>query len=197
MFDMKVEEWLRKILKKHGVKQAELARQLSEATGRDIDRSIVNKMLSGKRRVEAGELAAIERIIGVSFGKNEPTVPLVGYVGAGAETHLFAEGQGPFDMIQAPDGSTEKTVAAEVRGVSLGPAFDGWYIFYNEVRDPPTPDLIGRLCIVGLRDGRVLVKILRAGHLKDRYTLESNTGELPIYDADVVWAERVRQMTSK
>ena len=28
--------------------------------------------------------------------------PLVGYVGAGAETHTFADGQGPFDYVDAP-----------------------------------------------------------------------------------------------
>src|SRR5690606_7614356 len=75
------------------------------------------------------------------------TVPLVGDVGAGAEAHYYAEAQGPFAMVRAPEGATQSTVAVEVRGESLGPLFDRWLVFYDEVRSPVTPDLIGRLCV--------------------------------------------------
>ncbi|MGJ0505635.1 MAG: helix-turn-helix domain-containing protein [Methylocystis sp.] len=173
--------------------------QVAEAMG--LSKSGYVKIEDGVRRLNSRYIALAAKALGVReaeiIEEDPRQVSLVGYVGAGAETHRFADGQGPFDMVSAPDGASENTVAVEVRGLSLGPAFDGWYVYYDEVRDPPTASLLGRLCVVGLADGRVLVKILRTGHLKGRYTLESNVGELPIYDAEVLWAARVRHMTPK
>ncbi|QXX74263.1 helix-turn-helix domain-containing protein [Methylovirgula sp. HY1] len=120
-------------------------------------------------------------------------VPLVGFVGAGAETHRFDDGQGPFDEVEAPDGATDKTVAVEIRGESLGVLFDRWLVFYDDVRRPVTTDLIGVLCVVGLADGHVLIKKIEKGQLKGRFTLRSNI-EPPIYDAEIIWAARVKQM---
>lgn len=165
---------------------------------RNLRRAVGNKIdVKGQ---QLGTLAALAPVLKISLTQllsGEALVPLVGYVGAGAETHRFAEGQGPFDMVPAPDGATENTVAVEVRGTSLGQAFDGWYVFYDQIFDPPTTGLLGRLCVVGLADGRVLVKTLRSGHLPGRHTLESNVGEPPIYDVEILWAAMVRHMTPK
>lgn len=124
---------------------------------------------------------------------NESTtdsVAVVGYVGAAETANLFSEGQGPFDFVPPPAGRGPKSVALEIRGASLGPALDGGLIFYDDVRSPVTPDLLGRLCVVGLDDGSVLVKILRTG--KDgRYDLYSNTPGEPARSEKVEWAARV------
>lgn len=122
--------------------------------------------------------------------------PLIGYVGAGAEAHLFADGQGPFDMVDAPDGSTDATVAVEIRGESLGSFFDRWLVFYDDVRDPVTSDLVGKLCVVGLPDGRVLIKKLMRGQQKGLFTLHSQF-EPPIYDVGVIWAAKVKTMVPR
>lgn len=119
-------------------------------------------------------------------------VSVVGYAGAGSDQVFFSEGQGPFGEVAAPEDATDKTVAVEVRGTSLGELLDGALIFYDDVRDPPTRDLIGSLCIVGLPDGRVMVKKLRAGQIKGRFTLTSL--EPPIYDVEIEWAARVKSM---
>lgn len=119
-------------------------------------------------------------------------VALVGHAGAGSDQVFFTEGQGPFGEVPAPENATDKTVAVEIRGTSLGELLDGALIFYDEVREPPTKDLIGSLCIVGLPDGRVMVKKLRAGQLKGRFNLTSI--EPPIYDAEVLWAARVKSV---
>jgi hypothetical protein len=117
-------------------------------------------------------------------------VRVVGYVGAGAVATLFATAQGPFDEVEPPIGATDDTVAVEVRGVSLGPAFDNALVFYDDVRKPVTEDQHGRLCVVGLTDGRVLVKIVRAA-TEGRFHLLSNTAEEPLWDQEVEWAARV------
>jgi hypothetical protein len=126
-------------------------------------------------------------------GKAHETVPLVGYVGAGAEAHHFAESQGPFGEVPAPHGAGGDTVAVEVRGESLGSLFDRWLVFYDDVRHPVTSDLIGKLCVVGLTDGRVLVKKIKRGQRRGRFDLLSNV-EQPIYDVTIDWAARVINM---
>lgn len=104
-----------------------------------------------------------------------PTVPLVGYVGAGAETHAFGEAQGELDRVAAPLHWTPDTVAVEVRGQSLGAIFDGWLVYYDE------------------RHGRVLIKRLQRGSLPNTFTLISQF-EPPIYDVVAVWAAKVKSM---
>ena len=79
---------------------------------------------------------------------------------------------------------------------SLGALFDRWLVFYDDRREPVTQDLIGRLCIIGLADDRVLVKKLRPSRTNGLYHLLSNTEE-PILDAAVEWAARVKIMVPR
>ncbi len=124
------------------------------------------------------------------------TVPVVGYVQAGAEAVLFSSGQGPFDYVPAPEGSTEKTVAVEIRGESLGPFFSEWLVFYDDVRSPITSDLFGKLCVVGLTDGRILVKQIKPSRSEGLFHLMSQT-EPPILDAELFWAAKVKGMSPR
>lgn len=118
------------------------------------------------------------------------TVPVVGYVSAGAELALFDQGQGPFDYVLPPRDSKPTTVAARVQGTSLGPLFDEAIIFYDNVQSPITPALHGKLCVAGLEDGRVVVKQIMPGDA-GRYHLLSNSAEQPIFNAEVMWAAKV------
>lgn len=124
------------------------------------------------------------------------TVPLVGYVGAGATAHFYASADSPDEWVDAPDGATADTVAVEIRGDSLGSLFDQWLVYYDEVRSPVTPDLIGRLCVVGLLNDQVLVKRIRRSKTPGLYHLESNT-EGPIFDVEIAWAARVKSMVPR
>lgn len=131
------------------------------------------------------------------WGRESParkrTVPLVGYVAAGSEAHFYSSADSGLDEVEAPAGSTENTRAAEIRGTSLGPLFERWLIFYDDVRTPVTPDLIGKLCIVGLPGGMVLVKKLKSSPVPGFFHLESNT-EPTLNDQEVLWAALVKQM---
>lgn len=122
-----------------------------------------------------------------------PKIPVAGYVGAGAETHFYAVSQGGLDEIDAPDGSTPDTVAVEIRGDSLGAFFDRWLVFYDDVRREVTPDLLGKLCVVGLDDGRVLIKKLQRSRSQGLFNLVSQT-EAPILDVAIEWAAKVKSM---
>lgn len=123
-------------------------------------------------------------------------VPVVGYVGAGAEMHHYALADTPNEYVPMPIGGTENTVAVEIRGSSLGSIFDTWLVYYDEVRTPPTADMLGKLCVIGLDNDQVLVKRLRRGSAPGLYNLESVTESL-IENVAIVWAARVRSMTPR
>lgn len=120
-------------------------------------------------------------------------VPLVGYVGAGAEAFFFSD-QGDLGDVKAPDRASEETVAVEVRGESLGALFDRWLVFYDDVHRPVTADQINKLCVVGLADGRIMVKkVQKSRGRQGLYHLLSNT-EAPILDVEIEWAAKVISM---
>ena len=171
---------------------------VNAATG--VPKTTLYSYLGGKAQSLLGTTQeAIASAFGVAIDEmfgGRMTVPVVGYVQAGAEAVLFGAGQGPFDHVPAPEGSTDHTVAVEIRGESLGPLLDGWLVYWDEVRTPPTEDMIGRLCVVGLPDDRVLVKQLQASRTPGCFHLLSNN-EPPIFDAEIVWAARVKTMTPR
>ena len=151
------------------------------------------KLEGGSRRLSDVWIARAAAAYGIDAGDvvtdRRAMVPVVGYVGAGSEAH-FGTAQGPMDEVAAPDGSTPQTVAVEVRGDSLGTFFDGWIVFYDDVRSPITDDLVGRLCVVGLEDGRILVKMVRRSR-SGRFDLHGQFGE-PVLDVALAWAAPVK-----
>lgn len=184
------------------------ARAASKAAGlsEDAIRNLQRAAREGKRQgVSTRTLNALAPVLGTNVnwllngeGDDEAneasdTVAVVGLVGAGSVATLYSEGQGPFDHVDAPHDATDSTVALSIRGISLGPAFDEGIVFYDDVRSPVTEDLHGRLCIVGLEDGRVLIKILRSAN-DGTYHLFSNTVEEPLLNERVAWAARVKEV---
>lgn len=183
----------------------------SLARDHGLERGFINDILIDKKRrvldytklaaalsLEPGAMAQGRLVPAISEEdrENASTVPLVGYVGAGAEAHYYALSHGELDRVPAPDGATQETVAVEVRGESLGTLFQHWLVYYDEVRSPVTSDLIGRLCVVGLPDDRVLVKQIKATKHSGLYDLHSNT-EDPIRGAAISWAARVKSMVPR
>lgn len=153
----------------------------------------LRKLERGERRLKDEQMLRAAEVYGVPLGAilAEPeTVPLVGFVGAGALASFYGEGQGPFEEVPSIDGSSSKTVAVEIRGGSLGPLFDRWICYYDDRHDPPTEALFGKLCVVGLSDGRVLVKQLVRGRSRGLFDLWSNS-EPPIHDVPIEWAAPV------
>lgn len=178
------------------------AKDAAEAMGVPVPTYVQHENGVRGFRLKADRYARFYRVTPewLLYGRGEvddaPTsdsVQVVGLVGAGSVATLFAEGQGQLDEVEAPANSTPNTVALGIRGASLGPAFDEGLVFYDDVRSPVTPDLHGRLCVVGLEDGRVLVKILRAAN-DGTYHLISNSAEEPLLNEVVAWAARVKDV---
>lgn len=158
------------------------------------------KLEGGSRRLSDKWIARAAEAYGLDPGDivtdRPATVPVVGYVGAGSTAHFYSQSQGPMDDVPAPEDATPRTIAVEVRGESLGPFFNGWLVFFDDVRSPVTEDLIGRLCVVGLADDRVLIKKLQRGRGGPRFDLHGQFGE-PIEGADVVWAAPVKSVVPR
>ncbi len=169
--------------------------EAAEALG--TTRNQYAKLEGGSRRLSDKWIKLASEAYGVDPGEvvteRVGSVPVAGYVGAGTEMHFYAESQGALDEAPAPEDATPQTVAAEVRGQSLGPLFNGWRVYFDDRREPVTDDLIGRLCVVGLADGRVLVKQVLRGRADGRFELHGQFGD-PVLDADVLWAARVKNM---
>lgn len=136
------------------------------------------------------ELGAELGIIPVANPKGVRSIPIVGHVGAGGEV-LFAEGQGPFGEAQMPHGDvSDRLVAVVVRGDSMSPQLeDGWLVYYEDRHEPPTLDLINKLCVCGLTDGRVLVKKLMTNRAGGFILYSHNAA--PIADEMIEWAAPV------
>lgn len=142
------------------------------------------------RHIKAHEVPIIREYLEL-----DPIVKIVGFVGAGSEAHFYGlASDDPAEYVPAPASAGGETVAVEIRGDSLGPAFDGWLAFYDDRREPIDESLYGRLCIVGLDTGQVLIKIPRPAREKGRFHLFPNAGGDVILDARVVWAAKVTIM---
>lgn len=193
---------LREIMKTGDLTQTELAKRLKTT------QPTVSRWLKGSRPLvdqherivtEARRLKVLDDLPAYEPDEPDPTAPpmikVKGYVGASARAHFYAVDHGDLDEVPAPIGATEKTVAVEVRGESLGPGFDRWLVYYDDVQSPVTDDLIGKLCVVGLADDRVLVKRLLKGRKRGLFKLEAGAGnQPPIEDVPVEWAARVKLM---
>jgi phage repressor protein C with HTH and peptisase S24 domain len=124
---------------------------------------------------------------------NEPTsytVPLVGYVGAGAEIRLFDGDQSSeyLDDVPMPPEADEHTVAVIVQGDSMYPRYHEKELIYYRRRETPVEPqaLFGRDVVARLADGRTFVKVLRRGSQPDLFTLESYNAP-PLEDVTLEW----------
>lgn len=170
--------------------------QLAEKAG--MSRIYLQEVKSGRKRMNEDiikRLAAAlncrpQDIISDDGTQECNTVPLVGYVGAGAEVSPIddhAQGAG-LDEIEAPQGlNLYGYVAVRVRGDSMFPRY-----FENEViafkRNVDwSNECLNKECVVKLKDGRCFVKIVRAGSKDGLFTLESFNAPL-IYDIEIEWA---------
>ncbi|NNC37891.1 MAG: helix-turn-helix domain-containing protein [Acidimicrobiales bacterium] len=166
--------------------------ELSEAI--DMNPGQVSRFVNGRRRTNTEFLEKTADFLGLAvsdlFQARELNV--VGFIGAGAEFHPIddhAKGAG-MDTVDAPPGCPPDAVAVQIKGDSMVPAyFDGDILVYAE-RRPDIDEFFNRRCVVGLADGRILVKTVRRGSAPGLYTLTSfNSG--PIDDVVIDWAARI------
>lgn len=178
--------------------------KLAEVLG--VERSVANKIVNGKVPFNAKKAAAVAELLGETtqeilsragivedLGSD---IPVVGYVGGGAQVYPYddyAHGDG-MDFVERPEYVHGRAVAVEVRGDSMLPtAEDGWKLIYTGDQTINEGDVLNKLCVVKLIDGRMLVKKLLRGSQPQRYHLHSSNAPL-IEDVEIEWAARVKSI---
>lgn len=129
------------------------------------------------------------------FDISPPMVPVMGYVGAGAEVIPLEDTEiSSLEEVECPTGYLPANIIAlRVRGDSMEPQMeDGWLIFYRRETDGVPHDCIGELCVVALENNGLLVKKVRHGSKPHHYHLYSkNPNRDPIIDVKLRWASKV------
>src|SRR5450755_207272 len=77
-----------------------------------VSRGQYIKLERGERKLKERTIALAAKAFGVGEADviaDRGNVPLVGFVGAGAEAHIYAQGQGPFGEVHAVEGSNDQT----------------------------------------------------------------------------------------
>lgn len=171
------------------MKSLSLASGLGETYVRDLLKRGREPTVEKIHRIARCLHVAVADIMGADWtgqprGRAEPV--LVGKVGAGAQIVRFEEGV-VLEAVAPPDYGG---IAARVEGDSMPPFRDGWLIFYRAEHRGVAEDCINKLCVVGLKDGAVLIKILHRGSRKGLFDLESWNGPMR-RDVELSWASRV------
>jgi hypothetical protein len=113
---------------------------------------------------------------------------LVGKVGAGAEITRFDEGS-VLEGIEPPPGLGICN-AAVISGDSQYPLQEGWLIFYGAEHAGIAEDCIGKLSVVQVKDGPILLKTIKRARRRGLFRLESWNAP-PREDVAVEWAAKV------
>lgn len=187
---------IRAIRSARGLTQAEFGEALG--TGQStVVRWEQGSMPKGEMLQRLADYAGttVDRLLGIDDLDTKPEeIPVVGYVGAGAAVVPFddhAHGGG-HDFVERPPFVEGRAVAVEVKGDSLYPvAENGWRLVYTGEQSVIEDEVLNRLCVVQLEDGRVLVKRLVKGTLPQHYHLVSTNAPM-IEDVRIVWAARVK-----
>lgn len=184
---------IRNIRKKLGMSMDAVA-SLSSTT-----RATIMKLEKGQMQLTTHWMEKIARALKCSpmeliFDITPPMVPVMGYVGAGAEVVPLDTEISPLEEVECPTGYLpENIVALRVKGDSMEPQMeDGWLIFYKRETDGVPSNCIGELCVVSLGNNGLLVKKVRHGSKLGHYHLYSkNPNRDPIIDAKLLWASKV------
>ena len=190
-FGMEAFEQLKQMRERAGLTQDDLAKLAGTSQPQ------VRRLESGERELTVPWARRLAPHLGVTAAdivfpdtaKRAMTLNIVGRVGASTDGHVVQESDhGPFGQIQAPIGARGTEAVVEVDGHSMGIyAPDGSLILYEKREDPPQDNMLGEVCVVGLPDGRVLVKRLLRGSRRGLFDLESVVGET-MRDQRVNWA---------
>src|ERR1039458_150096 len=182
--------------------------ELATITGTSAQQ--LNRLEQGKRRLNTDNIMAIARALNVSstdlLQGQKVRIPVIGKVGAGAEVYPFddlpllprvvSEDEQEYincSWIEAPPGVFPGgVVALRVEGDSMMPFMpEGTIVYYAERFDDGAPEhCIASLCVVQLRDGKTLLKMVRKGHSHGRFDLQSYNMNT-ITDIELAWCAPV------
>jgi transcriptional regulator with XRE-family HTH domain len=181
---------------------------LEEMTG--ISAQQINRLEKGERRLNEDNISKIADALGYHpqdlFARPAVRVPVVGEVGAGGEVYpiddvpLLPRNVDPSEQdyvncewVESPPGVYPNgIVAVRVKGTSMLPFMPpGTVVYYAERFEGGAPDhCLSTLCVVQMRDGRTLLKMVRKAQVHGKFDLQSYNLET-IPDAELAWCAPV------
>lgn len=162
---MTIEEKIRAIIKATGWKQQRLAEYF------EVSQSTVNRWLAGAEpeghRRDAINVA-FDSLVDESPASREPTetIPIMGFLGAGAEVEPEFEQVPPegLDQVSIPFPLPDEMIAFKVKGISMLPVFkDGTIIIVYREQKKPLESFYGEEAAVRTSDGRRFIKTIMRG----------------------------------
>lgn len=162
--------------------------QLSAIEKGDVERPGCLPELAAVLGMTAAEL--LGKPAALRPARDEIEIPVSSHIGAGDQVVDPVEGDPPIYYVKAPP-EVEDGEATEVRGRSMLPAYEpGDVLFYKRTGADPR-EMLGRLVVAKLVDGRRYVKVLQSGR-RGRFTLASlNPAYDPMEDQAIEWAARI------
>ena len=167
------------------------------AQAANTSNQMIGLLERGQRKLTVEWMERIAPVLGVAPADlmlaSKP-VPVLGYVGAGAEVYSIddhAKGNGMFETSAPPQGATPSMVALVVRGDSMSPAYEaGDIIYYDQQLSGDFDHLVGKRVVVRLTDGRTFVKKLRKNS-EGQFWLHSHNAE-PMINPQIEWLASVK-----
>lgn len=159
----KIEEKLRFILKQKEWRQADLAEALGVAQA-SVSRWFSGSDPRGEQRDRINEI--YNEIVGDNEKSLVSYIPLMGYIGAGAEIMPEFEQVPPdgLDMVEVPFQMPADMVAFEVRGDSMLPVYrEGYIIIVYRDQKKPLESFYGEDAAVRTSDGKRFIKTIVRG----------------------------------
>lgn len=188
-FPMDLGDLVTKILQRTGDSQTDLGERLG------VSQPTVSRWKKGDMRAQDEHKDAIiaeAQRLGILVGEvGNSKVTIVGIVGSGQLIELITHKERDISQDMAAK-SNPKTVAVSIKGEAMLPvAENGWLIYYDDTMEPPAENLLRKLCVVQLDDGRMFVRRLFKGSQPDTWNLLAANGSL-IEDVRVQWAAKVK-----
>lgn len=205
---------------KNRIKDIRLAKNMSQqklADASGTTKATIMKLEKGDMGLTTSWMERLSAGLGCSpfelIGSKEIQVPVIGTVGAGggicpiddmpllqavSNAHI-AKDQGARDQINcdfvaAPPDASPDVVAVRVRGDSMLPFMpDGTIVYYRQ-RHGNFSECLNKLCVVMLKSGEAMLKILKKSPEYGRYTLMSFNAST-IDDVELEWVAKVEHVT--
>ena len=168
------QEWVAEQL---GVSQPTVHRWATGAEPRGDRRDAINELYA-RLYGQAGEAAL------------SSSIPLMGYLGAGAEVEPDHEQVPPegLDQVDLPFPVPDEMIAFRVRGNSMLPVFkDGATIVVYREQKRPLESFYGEEAAVRTSDGRRFIKTIIKGGAPGTVNLLSWNDPMPIENVHLVW----------
>lgn len=186
---MEISHLIQRLLDVRGWTQEELAAAV-DTKQNNISRWIAGVEPRGKPRDRIIELA---RESGLIEDEVRSTIPIMGYIGAGAEIDPEFEQvpENGIDQVELPFQYAGDVLGFVVRGDSMLPRYEeGTVIVVYREQARSTISLVGEIAAVRTQDNRRFLKMLKAGGKPNTFNLESFNAR-PIENVRIVWASEV------